>query len=436
MRSPLLSLFAFYQTRTLNILKPNITFLFFLLLLQNTMSSSCPVTYSQIEDLAGKNITADDELKWPCSLRMFWVDLLPFVDLVRGLLSYGTSIIVVLGLIFNTISFVVLTRKHMRKSTTNMYLSILAVYDCLSLTLNFMIGVLRGQNPDTVNKDFQNSEGLCTFHGVIVELFNLLSVWLIVAFTVERFVMVKLPLKAKNLITPRRALYTIIGVSACVFVFSLHKIAVSGFEGDSVFGYKACKTRRAIFPEIIYFYVAFNTWMPTFIIVGFNTMIILEIKKNQKKRKEMTSNANTMSKSDEKATKLLLAVSSAYVILILPLGLIQTTELIWNGTEKVGPSDPNYVHFMTTKIKLKWARAFFFFFYQFNFAINFFLYVSSSSATRFRTTLRKLLGLKVKKDDMTWISQSHAQKRNAVAPARSEVSEIPKTSKPEEEDNA
>lgn len=119
------------------------------------MSSSCPVSYSQIEDLAGKNITADDELKWPCELRVFWIDILPFVELVRGLLSYGTSIIVALGLIFNAISFIVLTRKHMRKSTTNMYLSVLAVYDCLSLTLNFMIGVLRGQNPNTVNKDFQ-----------------------------------------------------------------------------------------------------------------------------------------------------------------------------------------------------------------------------------------------------------------------------------------
>ncbi|XP_061182610.1 neuromedin-U receptor 1-like [Saccostrea echinata] len=395
--------------------------------------SSCPVGYNQIEELAGKNITTDDELKWPCALRVFWVDLLPFVELVRGLLSYGTSFIIAFGLLFNSISFIVLTRKHMRKSTTNMYLSVLAVYDCLSLTFNFVIGVSRGQNPDTVNKNFQRSEGLCTFHGVVVELFNLLSVWLIVAFTVERFIMVKFPLKAKNL-TPRRALYTIIGVSLCVFIFSLHKIAVSGFEGDSVFGYKACKTRRSIFREIIYFYVAFNTWLPTIIIVSFNTMIIVEIKKNQKKRKEMTKNANAMSKSDEKATKLLLAVSSAYVVLILPLGLIQTTELIFNGSAKVEPGDPGYIDFMTTKMKLKWTRAFFFFFYQFNFAINFFLYVSSSSATRFRTTLKKLLGMKVNTEDMTWISQSR-HKKNAVAPDKSEVSEMPKTSQPDA-DNA
>ena len=331
--------------------------------------SSCSVGYDEIEDLQGKiNITDADKLAWPCELREMWVSILPFVTLVRGLLSYGTSIIVAFGLIFNCLSFIVLTRKHMRKSTSNLYLSALAVYDSLSLTLNFMIGVLRGQNPDTVNKDFQMNEDLCKFHGVIVELFNLLSVWIIVSFTIERFVMIKFPLKSKNL-TPRRALYAVIVVSSCVFVFSLHKIAVSGFEGDSVFGYKACKTRRAILPEIIYFYVAFNTWFPTFVIVTLNTLILLEIRSKRKKRQEMT-NTTSMSKSDEKATKLLLIVSSTYIMLIMPLGLIQTTELIWNSTAKVSAGHPDYIQFMSTKIRLKWARAFFFFFYQFNFAIT------------------------------------------------------------------
>jgi hypothetical protein len=62
-----------------------------------------------------------------------------------------------------------------------MYLSALAIYDCLALTMNFMIGVLRGQNKN-VNKTFQDYEDLCKFHGVIVEVFNLLSIWIIVSF--------------------------------------------------------------------------------------------------------------------------------------------------------------------------------------------------------------------------------------------------------------
>jgi hypothetical protein len=96
--------------------------------------------------------------------------------------------------------------------------------------------------------------------------------------------------------------------------------------------------------------------------VSLNTMILMEIKRNQKKRAAMTT--STMSKSDEKATKLLLVVSSTYVLLVLPLGLIQSTELIWNNSQKVSETHPDYIDFMMTKIRLKWARAFFFFFYQ------------------------------------------------------------------------
>lgn len=382
--------------------------------------SSCVYGFSVVEGMGDKNVTDEDRLKWPCELRTLWVEILPFVTLVRGLLSYGTSLVIVLGLFLNCVSFIVLTRKHMRRSTTNLYLSVLAVYDMLSLTMNFMIGVLRGQNL-SINKDFQEHESLCKFHGVIVELFNLLSVWVIVSFTIERFIMIKFPLKAK-ILTVRKATIAIICVSSTVFLFSMHKLAVSGFEGDSVFGYKACKTRRAIFPEIIYFYVAFNTWLPTAIIVGLNGMIIYEIRKNRIKRMAMTT--TSLTKKDEKATKLLLVVSSTYVILILPLGLIQSTELIWNTNFKVSPGLPGYIDYQSTKIKLKWARAFFFFFYQFNFAINFFLYVSSSSATRFRATLRKLLGMKVQEEEMTW-TRAPTVKGNAVAPSAPSASVIP-----------
>lgn len=383
--------------------------------------STCPYTYDVVEDLVGKNVTQADALEWPCDLRAFWVELLPLVNIVRFLLSYGTSVIVICGVFLNVLSFVVLTSKHMRKTTSNLYLAFLAVYDTCSLTFNFMIGVIRG-NSEAANKNFQNSEGLCTFHGVIVELFNLLSVWIIVSFTVERFVMVKFPLKARTW-SPRKTVVTLIIVSVTMTIISFHKIAVSGFEGDSVFGYKACKTRRKIFKEIIYLYVALNTWLPTCTIVTLNGIIIWELKKNQQKRQQMVQ--SSMTKSDERATRLLLMVSSTFVLLVLPLGIVQSVELVWNGTKAVPPGHPDYVDFMITKMKLKWTRAFFFFFYQINFAINFFLYVSSS-ASRFRANLRHILGVKGVKEDSMFTKP--AEKSNAVAPHSSkddEKSEVP-----------
>ncbi|KAH3877565.1 FMRFamide peptide receptor frpr-18-like [Dreissena polymorpha] len=372
--------------------------------------SECPYTFDVVEELQGKNVTARDAMAWTCSIRAYWVNILPLVKIVRFLLSYGTALTVIMGVLLNALSFIVLTRKHMRKTTSNLYLSFLAIYDIGTLIFNFMIGVIRG-NSEMANKTFQNSESLCTFHGVIVELFSMLSVWIIVSFTVERFLMIKFPFKARTW-SPRKTVITLIIVSAVVTLISLHKIAVSGFEGDSVFGYKACKTRRTIFVEIIYVYVALNTWLPTVSIVILNGIMINELRKNKIKRQQMTQ--TSMTKTDEKATRQLLMISSTFVLLVLPLGIVQSMELIWNGTQTVPPGHVDYEQFIIMKIRLKWVRSFFFFFYQLNFAINFFLYVASSSSTRFRATLRKILGMKQQEQESMFTRPQ--PKSNAIAP--------------------
>jgi hypothetical protein len=351
--------------------------------------SDCSINYDVLEEFSGNNVTEREKEEWPCELLLFWVDIIPFVELVRFLLSYGTTFIVIFGVVGNILSFVVFIQRQMRKDAQNVYLAVLAVYDTCTLLFNFTIGVMRAGSEE-VNKVFQDSEELCTVHGVVVELFNILSVWILVAFTVERFILFKFPLKYRPSL--RNTYITTLIVTLIGATVSLHKIAVSGFEGDSVFGYKACKTRRKIFKEIVYLYVAVNTWLPTALITCVNLVIIRELRLNRRRRDILTQ--SIMSAADDKTTKLLLLVSTRYVLLVLPLGIVQTTELIWNGSMATSTGSTAYVHFMMTKMKLKWTRAFFFFFYQLNFAINFILYMTSSSAKKFQFYLRYVLGLK------------------------------------------
>ncbi|XP_060570051.1 neuromedin-U receptor 2-like [Ruditapes philippinarum] len=359
--------------------------------------SICSYTYEEIDELIGKNITEDDILKWPCELVSFWIDLLPFVTVVKFLLSYGTSVIVAAGVFGNIVSLFVLVQSQMRKNPPNLYLTVLAVYDSCTLVFNFMVGVLRG-NFETVNHVCQDSETLCTVHSVVVELFNILSVWIIVAFTVERYVMIRYSLKVRP--SRRKTCFTILFLSFVIFLISLHKIGVSGFEGDSVYGYKACKTRRLIFKEIIAVYVALNTWLPTMIIALVNVGIILELRISRKLNDSLPQ--KVLSEADNRTTKLLLLVSTRYLLLVLPLGIVQTTELIWNQMFAVTPDSPEYVNFMITKLRLKWTRAFFFFFYQFNFAINIIIYVASPVATQFRSHLCRVFRMKQKFESFEW----------------------------------
>ncbi|XP_064618183.1 probable G-protein coupled receptor 139 [Liolophura sinensis] len=383
-------------------------------------STNISLDCSEIVDAIHPDNSNNDQLpievlraKIDCQVDAFTRSLLPFIGLVQGLLNYGTTIIVCLGLFFNTVSFIVLTRKKMRRSSANMFLSILAVYDTLSLTLNFMIGVIRGQNL-SANQSFMDNQSLCKLHGVFVVVFNLLSVWTIVTFTIVRFLIVKFPLKAKNF-TQMRTLIIIVSTSLVVVVFSCHKIFITGFEGDSVFGYKGCQTDRARIPDIGKFYVAFNTWLPTVLVVIFNLAIVREIKIHTARRQTMTTST---SRSDEKATRLLLTVSFAYLVLVSPLGIIQTIELFWNENVQATPlTSPHYADNMIVKINLKWIRAFCFFFYQINFAINFFLYAFSSSGTMFQNTLRQLMGFKKKEtSDITQRTVTTTVSSNAVMP--------------------
>ncbi|XP_014679173.1 PREDICTED: probable G-protein coupled receptor 139 [Priapulus caudatus] len=358
----------------------------------DTELAECQVSHTIVDGLENAALTKDIQELWPCELLQFWLHFEPFVHFVQWLLHYGTALIIIVGLGCNILSLCVLSQKSMRNSSSNLYLRMLAFYDSLALVMNFMVGVLRGQY-ESINRTYQDSEHLCKAQAVFVEVFNLLSVWIIVAFTIERYLLIVYPLKSK-LVTYARTRLTVIGVSVAVIAFSMHKIFISGFEGDSVFGYKACRTSRKTYRQAVYFYVAFNTWLPTIIIFALNMRILVQLQKNRSKRAAMTNNRNVKLKGDDRATRLLLTVSCVYLFLISPLGVTQTIELIYNSVAKVAPGHDGYTGFMIGKLRLKWTRAFFFFFYQINFAINFFLYVSTSSGERFRQGLRLLFRLK------------------------------------------
>lgn len=272
----------------------------------------------------------------------------------------------------------VMSSRQLSATSANFYLIALALSDSCVLVFNFMIGVLRGMNPNTTNAMFQNNEWLCLIHSVVVELFNLLSVWIIVCFTVERFTAVFAPLKTSKLYTIRGAKVTVTILCLFILLIALHKFFVTGFEGDSVFGYKACKTSRHGVTGLIYVYVAINTWFPAVIIIMFNLLITVQIHNKFLRHQEIPSR-------EVRITRTLMKVSAVYIILLLPLGITQTVELWWNNSHNISELEPYvsklpaYIHAKKISLILKQIRSICFFFYQLNFGINIFIYLLNSS---------------------------------------------------------
>lgn len=117
-------------------------------------------------------------------------------NLVYALQLYYIPILVNLGTIGNCLSVCVFFGSKLRKTSSSFYLGALAICDTgflISLFVTWM--ELMGYTA------LFNRAGFCQFFIYLSTLCSFLSVWLVVAFTVERFVAVRYPLRRKSMCT-------------------------------------------------------------------------------------------------------------------------------------------------------------------------------------------------------------------------------------------
>jgi hypothetical protein len=148
-----------------------------------------------------------------------------------------------------------------------------------------------------------------------------------------------------------------------------YSVFQAGFEKDSVFGYTPCNSRRFIWQGMAYIRVAFQTWIPTIIVFVFNCLMFWKLRKIKVNRKRLQGNVNIsltnqlmfnkkfnqlihfaefQRKTGENGHRrnmsfisrpsptnpMLIAVSLAYLVMVFPLGAVQTAELYWNVHRK------------------------------------------------------------------------------------------------------
>ncbi|XP_072384816.1 uncharacterized protein Proc-R isoform X1 [Diabrotica undecimpunctata] len=133
-----------------------------------------------------------------------------------------------LGVIGNTVTIMVLTRRRMR-SSTNIYLSALAVADIIHLVFGFLLSFEHYHNIHD-----RKYELYWRFYGLthwFCDAASATSAWLAVSFTIERFIAVRYPMKGKIFCTERRAK----GIIAIVYVFCFVTTASTTFEYQLTF---------------------------------------------------------------------------------------------------------------------------------------------------------------------------------------------------------
>lgn len=118
------------------------------------------------------------------------------IDIVEFFNRFYIPVIIFVGLLGNLLSGVVFMTSHLKLRSSSYYLAALATVDFV-----FLFDLLVVYVSNETLFDLFNRNGWCQWIVYVSSVCSILSVWLIVAFTTERFIAVQYPLQRPHICT-------------------------------------------------------------------------------------------------------------------------------------------------------------------------------------------------------------------------------------------
>lgn len=295
------------------------------------------------------------------------------------LFLYIPPFILLFGTFGNIFSFVFMRQESNKQKSTYTYLAALAIMDSVVL----YVGLLRTWIGEMVGYDIRDqTTAMCVIVNFLGSASSCLSAWLIVAVTVERYIVVVYPLKAKKKCSVKAA-KMVIGALLGIAVFvNIHLVWSVGLNERSLNGivYHTCDGIR----QFRYFLMNIWPWLDTimYCLGPFLVLLVLNIlisrrvflSKNKRKRELCAQPSANRSRANSPyhLTAMLLVVSHAHLFTTLPMTISITIS-------NVAAKNQNDYNTMT---KLMLFNAIAQMLMYVNHSINFYLYCASGE--RFR----------------------------------------------------
>lgn len=234
-------------------------------------------------------------------------------------------IITVIGVLGNSITIMIMSRRRMR-SSTNHYLAALGVVDMLYLIFSFILSL--SHYPDFHDIKYYSYWMFRPFILMLVDTCSNTSVWLTVTFTVERYIAVCHPMKGKILCTESRAKKAIFSVFLICFTFTVptpfeHKIDESKLPyldlTHSALG------NNPLYRSIFYWLTTILfIFLPLILLAIFNSFLIRSLHTSKVRRKTMTrrNDNRDASRQERKITIMLVSVVILFFICQLPTATV------------------------------------------------------------------------------------------------------------------
>ena len=244
------------------------------------------------------------------------------------LMGIGGTVVCCVGIVCNILSAVVLTRRVMNSSTYS-YLSALAVCDTLALFFSLILYSEDTQYPEKGQLRWQGVIYVYLFpfvHPAAVT-FQVTSIWLTLAFTVDRYIMICHPFRAEKMCSVGRARIVIVCICLFGILFNIprfleYKTEIdvfptlnNGIEKRAVIKYTPIG-RSKLFLDLVhsYLYLIFVCGIPFVTLFVLNSFLVHAVHLSRKKGKQI----NAKEKKRNDTTVMLIGVIVIFFICQCP----------------------------------------------------------------------------------------------------------------------
>ena len=269
-----------------------------------------------------------------------------------------TPVLLILGLVGNILSILVMRRKKFRNNTTSVFIIALAFADSAYLLTNFLtITCIRNVTGIALR---ETSSFSCKLIMYIVYVSKAFGAWIILSVSLERLVLVKIPLHAKSIFTVKRTKmwisFLLLWITAIyIYVPILVDIHSDGIQQKCDFSHavERLNTILNIFDCIFY------SLFPSFVLILSNLILYCILKAQKQNMSKINDGSDSL-----RFTLTLIIVSISYLTLTLPIA----TYLVFHPIQVRGLDHTLYIVLYTLNIS--------------NNAINFILYCLSGPIFR------------------------------------------------------
>lgn len=256
-------------------------------------------------------------------------------------------IIMIIGVIGNTMTIFIMTQRRMR-SSTNWYLAALAIFDMSYLVFSFILSLQHYPNIHDLN--YYAYWKMWPYLLTITDSSSNSSVWITVTFTIERYIAVCHPMKGKVICTESRAKKMIIIVFLTSFIITLPTAfewnIIEVVNAQNITEVRADISDLGLNP----YYVSIYYWIvsilfviiPIILLAVFNAFLIKSVHSSKSQRKTMTRRRETgdQARQESKITIMLIAVVILFLMCQLPTAVI----LLYKSFHHVEPfSNEDYL---------------------------------------------------------------------------------------------